>query len=162
MSTIRRTAIGAVLLALVGSGIVARIGHAGMAIPLLVGVTWGLANVALLGRVVWHLRPDRPIRRWRIVADILVKGPLMYGIACYLLFGRSGEEIVGGAIGLGLVLFTVLLQALGALLVGSDASPRTTGVGAQRTASVLVRPVRNVSIRNVSVRHVPVRNVGRA
>jgi len=105
-----------------------------MALPLLVGLGWGLANLYLLARVIGHLRPDRPTRHVAAAIDVLLKGPLMYGLACFLLHGRTGAEIVGGVIGMGLVLFTILLQALGALLVTRAAS---------------AGPVRPISIRHM-------------
>lgn len=108
-----------------------------MSAPLLVGLGWGLANLYLLARLIRHLRPDQPTRPVAVALDVLLKGPIMYGVACVLLLGRTGPEIVGAAIGMGLVLFTILLQALGALVTKSEAS-------------------------RGPVRHIPIRHMGRA
>jgi hypothetical protein len=113
--TITHALIGSAALGVVGASLLVAFGRASLALPVLGGVAWGIANVLLLRRVVRHVRPDQTVPLGKLLTDLIVKFPAMYAVAFVLLWKRPVADLVAAAAGFGLVLMAMLLRSVGAL-----------------------------------------------
>lgn len=124
----QRIGIGSLLLGIVGAAIMMSLGHGRLAVPAFCGVVWGVVNVLLLRRVIRYVRPGASPNVGRLLVDVGVKFPLMYGVAFVLLRPRPVDEIIAAAAGFTLVLVVMMLRALGWLLThtGDTSNGRST------------------------------------
>jgi len=136
MGVTTRGQVATGILAVVIASVLFSTGRSAWVVPFLAGTAWGMVNVTAIRRVTNHLRPDRPRQlRW-LALDFLLKFPVMYLAAFFLLRGRSRETILAAAGGFALVLLAIVLRSLGSLLTSSQPLRTPGNTSASATSSL--------------------------